>query len=311
MESLFFLPLVGMVILANYAERNREAKAIVTVLMLLSSVLLISLGLAVLLEGSLSELMGAGVQTGFGLAYVMTGAVPLIVLLKGARSRLSRYININPDSVLHALALYASLGLITFSVTLMLTVEVTMLLESLELDMVSIVVSGALYALLGFAGVGLFVRRNLRQSLKRLGIAKPSVKEIVYAIGVSFLLLAVVAIISVISVALGLEELGESDQSMVRLLGGITPFIALVVSLGAGISEEILFRGALQPRLGIVFTAFIFAVAHVQYPSMVALSMVFAAGLVLGWERRVFNTTAAMITHFLFNFIQLFALSFV
>src|SRR2546425_13102461 len=41
---------------------------------------------------------------------------------------------------------------------------------------------------------------------------------------------------------------------------GIPPLVgAALVSLAAGVGEEILFRGALQPRLGVVLTAALFA----------------------------------------------------
>ena len=311
MESLVFLPFaVIILLLANYAEKNRRLSILVKLLLIFSSALLISLGYLALLvtpDNATEETTKAS-----GLSLIVMGALPLLVLSNYLRKLLSRYISINIDSPLHLFALYSSFAIIGFSLTFMLTVDVAEFLRSVEIDYVPVIASGVIYVLVGFLGVGLFLRRNFRECLKRLGILKPSFKEIGYAVGLTFLLLSIIMVIGVIASAAGIENINNYDNDLMKLLGGsITLVMALVISLSSGIGEEIVFRGALQPRFGLVFTALIFAIAHVQYPSIVALSAVFAAGIVLGWERKRFNTTTAMITHFLFNFIQLSALSIV
>ena len=51
----------------------------------------------------------------------------------------------------------------------------------------------------------------------------------------------------------------------------------VVTFVGAGICEEVLFRGALQPRLGLPATALLFASTHVQYGLSIILGLVVLA----------------------------------
>ena len=67
--------------------------------------------------------------------------------------------------------------------------------------------------------------------------------------------------------------------------------------------EEILFRGALQPVFGIVFTSLLFAVVHVQYGLTPITLAVFLLGLILGILRKRTNTTVTILVHFGYNFI--------
>ncbi|TMF15640.1 MAG: CPBP family intramembrane metalloprotease, partial [Chloroflexi bacterium] len=73
--------------------------------------------------------------------------------------------------------------------------------------------------------------------------------------------------------------------------------LALVFAVLAGISEEVLFRGALQPRAGIVITALLFTAIHVHYGATPVAASVFVAGLAYGWLRRHMNTTTAIMAH--------------
>lgn len=85
---------------------------------------------------------------------------------------------------------------------------------------------------------------------------------------------------------------GKGSQAVVdsysRLdLSGWRP---LWISLAAGLGEELLFRGALQPHLGIWFTSALFALAHVKAyridrldrTTLLQLGGLFGAGVALG-----------------------------
>jgi membrane protease YdiL (CAAX protease family) len=77
----------------------------------------------------------------------------------------------------------------------------------------------------------------------------------------------------------------------------VSPLAALAVSLSAGVGEELLFRGALQPRFGLVLTSLLFAVGHAHYGLSPATVEVFVIGLVLGLVRRRINTTTCIVIH--------------
>jgi uncharacterized protein len=102
------------------------------------------------------------------------------------------------------------------------------------------------------------------------------------------------------------ERVGEVSEGLLSPRG-LSPvaavFFALLIGLGAGIGEETLFRGAVQPRLGIVLTSVLWAALHVQYGPSVILVYIFVFSLALGFLRNRINTTATFITHTSYNFL--------
>ena len=72
------------------------------------------------------------------------------------------------------------------------------------------------------------------------------------------------------------------ETLLVRLLdmNALRPRHALLLGLVAGIPEEILFRGAIQPLLGLVVTSLLFGVLHAVTPAYFVYAS--GAGLVLG-----------------------------
>jgi membrane protease YdiL (CAAX protease family) len=99
-----------------------------------------------------------------------------------------------------------------------------------------------------------------------------------------------------------------ADQSAVSaaLAASVTTLPeALLLSLPVAIGEEMFFRGALQPVFGLVPTALFFTALHAQYGLSPALLALFVVGLGLGVLERRRGTVAAMLAHFVFNFVQL------
>jgi hypothetical protein len=164
----------------------------------------------------------------------------------------------------------------------------------------SLVTGLAGYAALAFAAVGLSVRRGWRESLARLGLARPRATDaIVAAAGLAALLL----------LNSGSEwfERAFLPGSWARdsafgtaLAATLGPGQVLLLGLSAGVGEEITLRGALQPKLGIVLTSLLFAVLHVQYSWYGILSLL-AFGLLLGLLRQRSNTTVAIVVHALYD----------
>jgi uncharacterized protein len=99
------------------------------------------------------------------------------------------------------------------------------------------------------------------------------------------------------------------ELSNALLQNAISPIGALSVGFAAGIGEELLFRGAVQPRFGLLITSLLFTVAHNQYEFSLATVNVFAIALLLGLVRRYANTTACILIHAGYNTtLMLFAL---
>ena len=85
------------------------------------------------------------------------------------------------------------------------------------------------------------------------------------------------------------------DQTTQHVFAGLdNPLGIAALALFPGICEEILFRGALQPRIGLLATALLFTSIHTQYGiSLDALSVLVVA-LGLGLIRRYTNTTTSV-----------------
>lgn len=73
------------------------------------------------------------------------------------------------------------------------------------------------------------------------------------------------------------------DDVLVPTFAGLTPQQVVVVSLAAGIGEELFFRGCLQPAIGLIPASVAFGLAHVAGARMLAFGVwAIGMGLVLG-----------------------------
>ena len=160
--------------------------------------------------------------------------------------------------------------------------------------------------LASFAIAGLFTKRNLGETLQRLGLTRPGAKEIAIAVGFALILVAVFyavdEVIAVIWTAMGwpLTDSGAFEQFLI-------PFMTLpgivIASVCAGFGEEISIRGVLQPRFGIIIPAILFASLHAFQYNWDGIISVFIAGLVFGLIRGRYSTTVCAITHTTYAFV--------
>jgi membrane protease YdiL (CAAX protease family) len=94
----------------------------------------------------------------------------------------------------------------------------------------------------------------------------------------------------------------QVDRTTQHLFSGLgTPTGIAALALAPGICEEVLFRGALQPRLGLILTALLFASIHTQYGISLDALAVFVIAIGLGLIRKYTNTTASCICHVTYN----------
>jgi membrane protease YdiL (CAAX protease family) len=86
----------------------------------------------------------------------------------------------------------------------------------------------------------------------------------------------------------------------------------LLVSLGAGWGEELLFRGALQPHIGIWPAALLFALGHflltkITWGLVAYMAVLVLAGAGLGYLANWAGLLAAMVCHAVYDFVVLLA----
>jgi CAAX protease family protein len=153
---------------------------------------------------------------------------------------------------------------------------------------------------IALAGVGFMLTRDFRTAGARLDLRPLRVRHLAWALGVATLFHLVVGAMEwTESIVLpgfhALEERFDYEFVGIPRLAG-----AALVSVGAGVGEEILFRGALQPRIGIVASAVLFAMLHVQY-QVPGILMILAVGLALGVLKRWTSTTFTVVVHVVYD----------
>jgi membrane protease YdiL (CAAX protease family) len=164
---------------------------------------------------------------------------------------------------------------------------------------------------LAYIAVGLPFWRDVRTATERLGIVVPSLRDVGIAVAATLACFVVAGISGAIGQHFdpGLQE--SLDEIVDQMTAQVqNPLGAVILGASAGIGEEAIFRGALQPRYGIVIPSLLFTMLHgPQYGFNLALLGLFGVSIILGLERRYVNTTTAMITHALYNAVQVLALS--
>ena len=154
--------------------------------------------------------------------------------------------------------------------------------------------------------VGLGVRRNWRQCLNRLGLVRLSPRQIVVALGLTVLVYGLSEGLDlVISHIWGFFDWPTTDEKSYEAIfkAFSSPVGAIVVGVSAGFGEEVLVRGMLQPRLGILLSSLFFTALHAYQYNWDALSSVFVFGLALGLIRKKTNTSVCVIIHGGYDFL--------
>ena len=142
-------------------------------------------------------------------------------------------------------------------------------------------------------------------------------------VGLAVGLLAAGAALSTVGMVAGAIGAGlpgdciaQQEQVSQSLAGGEMGrswFANLGIALAAGVDEEILFRGAIQPRFGIWISSFLFASFHLQYtchglPSVGDLQIV-VLGVAFGLLRQRGGLLAAIAAHAAYDATILLGLS--
>jgi len=100
----------------------------------------------------------------------------------------------------------------------------------------------------------------------------------------------------------------RAGSAFAQLVGAVTIPQALLLALISGFGEELLFRGALWPHLGLWGTSILFGVVHILPIRALRFYPVFAAaaGLGFGWLRLTSGSVVPpMLAHFLINALNL------
>ncbi|MBD1372112.1 CPBP family intramembrane metalloprotease [Hazenella sp. IB182357] len=242
-----------------------------------------------------------------GLSLIIPSLAALILLIPIVRKGLAKLIPIDANNRVHALALAISMLVfiqlfVTTAIGLDFMAETTEQ-SSLGTLLASLWSQDIMLAFLSLIGVGFLTRRNLKETLSRLGFVKPRLSQLLIGILIGFLLIILALTLESISSLFQLGQDPAVDELTEDMLGPLfTSFIGiLTLGLAAALGEETLFRGALQPRFGLIFTTILFTFTHANYGFSIATLVVFVVGLCLGFVRMRLNTNTAMVIHATYN----------
>ncbi len=307
----YLIPL-AIAVAANLGVTRRGWRWLTYLSLALPNLMLTLSGLLLLVAPWLLRVMdpeGAAELTNtfpLGLATLIVAVLAFLCLVPAVRRLLARLLPIDPGSPVHATALVFVIYLAAGSLSLFLAPPAAVLegLEAVGIGSGALVSQQALMLLFALAGVGLAVRRNVPQTLARLGLRRPTLRHLALAAGLVALFLAMDIAISAVWERLwplNYQMVEESNRRLFAPFGSLPG--AVLLGLAAGIGEETLFRGALQPRLRIPLTALVFTLGHVQYTLSPALAQILFIGLLLGWLREKTNTTTCVLAHAGYNFV--------
>ncbi len=330
-----FVPLFVVLWLANMSERQRQTRddsglfaffaylTLVSIYLTLMSfgLLVQAFSLVVSRQPELLETLGSGlVETAvlerisstsvMGIGIWAPALLGILLLTPPVRRLCARFLPINADSPVHAVAMSLTM-LIVVNMLVTLSIGLDNLAEALaeqddlggRVTVAMLWTQQLLMLLLAMVGVGWLSRRSFSETTQRLGITGVSGRQVLIGMAAAMFMLPISVILQQIAIFLGFGAAPDVEVLTEQLLGSLfqSPLGILTLGLAAAVGEEPLFRGALQPRFGVVLTALLFAVVHSNYGLSVSTLLVFVLGLVLAWLRIRHNTTTAMVAHATYN----------
>jgi uncharacterized protein len=306
--------LVALILVANViaATGNQRNNLLFHRFLLVINIAPILIGLGQLLAPLelLNELTremaldGSGLRL-LGWPFLFMGLWGAAVSRLYPRLVLARWMPLDPRSPVHTLALVLSGYLVGNTLLTLSQGGLEGLAETaVPASLTTVVISQLFFVLVALLGVGYRVRRHdLRHLLQRLGLVRPSPAQLLAGVGWILLLLVLQTIAGAVMILIDPEQaqlLEEVNTRLLQEMDSVGHWFVLAVATGVG--EELLFRGALQPVLGIGFTALIFAFAHIQYGFTAITFFVVVLGVIFGIIRQRYNTTVAVFVHFGYNF---------
>jgi len=340
--GLFALPFMILVVLAYRSESEPGWTKVLTfgyLMLLIAGMGLLAtlLTVAVIALPSLGDIknldptaaQAAGINFSMEqglrvLASVMAlfgaGLVSVLCFLPVVRRKFAQFTDIDPQSFVHATALATVFAIMLMSMVPLLGYGGPPALPLLQLQMAGPDAPDAdeqlrttfytfVWGLPGtFLAVGYPLRRTLREAQLRLGLVRPTLRQLLLSIAIIGALLVVMPLMGH-----GIEYLWKAlgwpitdEESIKQLFGFTTGLVgATIAAVAAGLGEELVFRGVLQPRLGILLPALMFTAVHALQYNFDALLQVLFLGIVFGVIRKRTNTTTSAIIHGGYDFVLL------
>jgi membrane protease YdiL (CAAX protease family) len=270
---------------AHEAERDRSAMVGLYLLLGAPGFLLTVAGLAVSTRRGID---------GIGPTLLLGGLGLCLPLFPPVLKALARIGNFRPDDPVHLLGSGVFWGAIGFLGGQLVAAPEPAEVTTFEVG--PIIVQGFFFIALAL------VDRDWAAVRNRLALVRPTPGGLAATAGAVFLAFISSGIFSALTRATNQEYADEIDRSLEVMTTSNPSYLAApLIGLSAGIGEELLFRGALQPRYGIVLTSILFALLHAQYGLSFITFGTFTLGCIFGILAMRHGTTHAIIGHTLYN----------
>ncbi|EHP85612.1 CPBP family intramembrane glutamic endopeptidase [Methanotorris formicicus] len=175
--------------------------------------------------------------------------------------------------------------------------------------------------LYAFVGVGFGTRRSFSECIERLDLKKPNLVYVLIGVliiyFVDYFIWKIPYFLSYFLLQTS-PELGRAalnytiteNSNVVHVIENIRVnipsfFGVVMLCVIVGVGEELMFRGALQPRFGNLWTSLLFASLHYQYLSFITLVDVFLISYILGIIKNKSNTSTTILIHAIYDLICL------
>lgn len=211
-----------------------------------------------------------------------------------------------PDSLVHQTAVLHCLLFVVYTIFNFVILGglegVAESLEQTEITPISIVFEGTLWVVAALLGVGFAIRRTWSQTAERLGLIIPTGEHISAGIMSGIGMFILLLIFQGIWLTISPQTIADQTVAAEAMTSAIISIpMALLISTGAAIGEEIIMRGALQPVFGGWLVSGFFVVLHSQYLFTPIMLFIFVLGMTLAWLRLRYGTITAIIAHFVYN----------
>lgn len=246
-----------------------------------------------------------------GVPLMLTGLGFALPLARPFRRLLARVTPLDPDSAIDMTGLSLLLGLIAFLATVAFATGAEEPPANIpSVGYLELIVQNLAFVGIAYAAVGGGFARAWRAATARLGLVRLTWPGLGAALAALVACFAVLLATGAIAQALQPHLNEQLDKVVNDITAGMqNPIGAVLIGVSAGIGEETLFRGALQPRFGIVLVSILFALVHApQYGLNVTILGLFLISVIFGIVRDRYSTTASIVTHALYNAIQVLLL---
>lgn len=308
------LPIFLLTLLANLVEKQENDLFHTTFdwLLLILNLPVLALGISFLflppdqLDSFMVLALPETAVRSYGIALISVALWGALMSFRPVRQLLAKLMPLRADSPVHAVALLLS-GYVVGStfITLIEVGGLDGLAETtITAGLTDLTIQQFAFVVIALLGVGVIVRRDSDEVQTRLALEPIEGAMVGRAMAWAFVLL----LVQMASIGLwllvdeaGFNQVNSATENVFSSFDTLWEVFALAVVTGLG--EEILFRGALQPVLGLPFTALVFTIAHTQYGFTPATLSIFILAVILGYLRQRYNTTQTVLVHFFFNFV--------